>query len=159
MIKSTKKSEIKINWHLIDAKDQVLGRLACRITPLLTGKRKLYFVRNLDCGDHVVVINAKDILVTGKKEKEKFYYSYSGYPSGLKKVSLAQVRERFPERIIINAVSKMLPNNKLRASWMKKLHVFPDSENSYEDKFPLRPRPVSPRQGGSEASKTSEVKK
>ena len=135
MIRSTKKSEIKINWHLIDAKGQILGRLACRITPLLTGKRKPYFVRNLDCGDHIVVINAKDILVTGKKENEKFYYSYSGYPGGLKKISLAQMRERFPERIIINAVSKMLPNNKLRASWLKKLHVFGGSDHPYKDKF------------------------
>lgn len=141
MIKSTKKSEIKINWHLIDAKDQVLGRLACRITPLLTGKRKAYFVKNLDCGDHVVIINAKDILVTGKKEKGKFYYSYSGYPGGLKKTSLAQVRERFPEKIIINAVSKMLPNNKLKALWLKKLHVFAGSENLYEDKFNLEEIP------------------
>lgn len=149
MIRPTKKSEIEASWHLIDAKDQVLGRLASSITPLLTGKRKPYFVRNLDCGDHVVVINAKDILVTGKKENEKFYYSYSGYPGGLKKISLAQMRERFPERIIINAVSKMLPNNKLRALWLKKLHVFAKSEHEYQDKFKVLSRRDSPKEASS----------
>ncbi len=135
MIKPTKKKDIKQSWHLIDAKGQVLGRLACKITPLLIGKRKPYFVKNLDCGDHVIIINAKDILVTGKKETEKFYYSYSGYPSGLSKISFNQLKEKFPERIIINAVSKMLPQNKLRSLWLKKLHVFGGSEYPYGDKL------------------------
>lgn len=143
MIKTTKKSDIKRDWHLIDAKGQILGRLATQVIPLLIGKAKPYFVRNLDCGDHVIVINAKEILVTGKKEKNKFYYSYSGYPGGLKKTSLSQMREKFPERIIVNAVSKMLPNNKLRADFLKKLHVFAGSEHDYKDKIPLRPRLAS----------------
>jgi len=135
MLKPTRKKEIKADWHLIDARGQVLGRLATQIVPLLLGKSKPYFVRNLDCGDHVVVINAREVVVTGKKEEQKFYYSYSGYPGGLKKLSLAQIRERYPEKIIANAVSKMLPNNKLRPLWLKKLHVFAGSEHNYKDKF------------------------
>lgn len=135
MIKPTKESEIKKAWHLVDAKGQVLGRLASRVTALLTGKKKPYFVRNLDCGDHVVIINAKEIVVTGKKKSDKFYYSYSGYPSGLKKRSFSQLKEAHPERIIINAVSKMLPNNKLRQLWLKKLHVFAGGEHPFADKF------------------------
>lgn len=135
MIKSTKKSEVKQQWHLLDAKDQVLGRFASKIIPLLLGKNKTYFVRNLDCGDHVVVINAKAILVTGKKELQKGYYNYSGYPGGLKRMTLEQTREKFPERIIINAVSKMLPQNKLRQLWLRKLHVFAGSEHEFAEKF------------------------
>jgi len=135
MIKPTKKSEIKREWHLIDAKGQVLGRLATQIVPLLLGKNKPYFVRNLDCGDYVVVINAKEVKVTGKKEEQKYYYSYSGYPGGLKKVSLAQMRQKSPEKIILNAVSKMLPKNKLRDLWLAKLHIFAGSEHPYKDKF------------------------
>jgi len=135
MLKPTRKKETKADWHLIDARGQVLGRLATQIVPLLLGKSKPYFVRNLDCGDHVVVINARAVVVTGKKEEQKFYYSYSGYPGGLKKLSLAQIRERFPEKLITNAVSKMLPNNKLRPLWLKKLHVFAGSEHNYKDRF------------------------
>ena len=146
MIRATKKKDIKSEWHLIDAKGEVLGRLASRITPLLIGKNKPYFVRNFDCGDNIVVINAKDILVTGKKENQKIYFSYSGYPGGLKKISLFQMREKFPERIIINAVSRMLPNNKLRDLWLKKLHVFAGREHPYEEKLKVKEeKPVAKR--------------
>jgi len=134
MIKPTKKSKIKRSWCVFDAKDQVLGRLATKIVPRLIGKGKPYFVRNLDCGDNVVVINARLVAVTGKKETQKIYYSYSGYPGGLKKISLAQMREGFPERIIINAVSKMLPQNKLRSLWLNHLYVFAGEEHPYNVK-------------------------
>ncbi|HUV72535.1 MAG TPA: 50S ribosomal protein L13 [Clostridia bacterium] len=135
MVKSTKKSEIERKWHLVDAEGQILGRLASRITPLLLGKCKSYFVRNLDCGDHVVVINAKQVVVTGRKEQQKKYYSYSGYPGGLKVSLLAELREKFPERIIEKAVYNMLPKNKLRSERMKRLHVFANQQHPYEDKF------------------------
>ncbi len=135
MIKPTKKTEIERKWHLIDAKGQIVGRLASRITPLLLGKTKPCFVRNLDCGDHVVVINAEEVVFTGRKEAQKAYYSYSGYPGGLKKKTVAQVRELHPERILERAVNSMLPKNKLRPLWLKKLHVFAGSEHPYQDKF------------------------
>ena len=135
MTKSTKKSAIKREWHLIDAKGEILGRLATKIVPLLLGKTKPYFVCNLDCGDHVVVINAKEVKVTGRKEAQKKYYAYSGYPGGLKITALADLREKFPERIIENAINNMLPKNKLRPEWQKKLHVFAGNEHTYQDKF------------------------
>jgi large subunit ribosomal protein L13 len=135
MIKSTKKDEIKRGWHLIDAKGQVLGRMATRIVPLLTGKNKPCFVRHLDCGDHVVVINAQLITVSGRKETQKKYTSYSGYPGGLKEIPFDRLRERQPEKIIEKAVYNMLPKNKLRDQFMSRLHVFAGAEHRYEDKF------------------------
>lgn len=135
MIKSTKKSRIKTDWHLIDARGQILGRLASTITPLLIGKRKPYYVSNLDCGDQVVIINAAEIRVTGRKEKQKSYYSYSGYPGGLRVQSYLEVKSKYPERIISSAVENMLPKNKLRSLWLGKLHVFPGNIHPYEEKF------------------------
>lgn len=135
MIRPTKKAEIRRKWHLIDAKGQVLGRLASRITPLLMGKRKAYFVRNFDCGDYVVVINAKEVVLTGRKEAQKVYRSYSGYPGGLKEIPAWRMRGTFPERMIERAIANMLPKNKLRALWLKKLHVFAGAEHEYVDKF------------------------
>ena len=133
--KTTKAKEIKREWHLIDAKDKVLGRLATKIAQLLMGKNKPYFTHHLDCGDYVVVINAKEVKVTGKKEKQKIYYHHSGYPGGLKETPLWMLREKHPERIIINAVSGMLPKNKLRAGRLTRLKVQPGGEHPYKDKF------------------------
>lgn len=135
MINSTKKSQIKRTWHLIDAKDQILGRLASKIAPLLIGKYKSYFVKNLDCGDYVVVINALEIKVTGKKETEKKYTSYSGYPAGLKTRTYAEMKEKFPERIVEKAIFNMLPDNKLKSERRNRLHVFAGSEHGFKDKF------------------------
>ncbi|HUW24428.1 MAG TPA: 50S ribosomal protein L13 [Patescibacteria group bacterium] len=138
MIRATKKEAIERKWHLIDAKGQVLGRLASRIAPLLMGKNKACFVRNLDCGDHIVVVNAKEVILTGKKETQKVYQSFSGYPSGLREVPAFRMRETFPERMVERAVANMLPKNKLRALWLKKLHVFAGPEHQYQDKFMVK---------------------
>src|SRR5579872_101604 len=100
----TRESTIKRSWHLIDAKDKTLGRLSTDIAKLLMGKSKPYFVRNLDCGDFVVVINAKDVSVTGRKEEQKKYYRYSGYPSGLRVDILKDLRAKNPNLIIEHAV-------------------------------------------------------
>lgn len=135
MIKSTKKAQIQRNWHLIDAKGQVVGRLATQIVPLLMGKNKPYFVRNMDVGDYVVVINAKEVVFTGRKESRKTYTRYSGYPGGLKKETAAQMREKHPERIMERAVSNMLPKNKLRADQMARLHVYAETAHPYAEKF------------------------
>lgn len=132
---STKQADIKREWHHIDVKDQTLGRVASEIAQLLMGKSKPYFVRNLDCGDYVVVTNAKEIKVTGKKETEKVYYRHSMYPGGLKAARLEEVRSKKPEDIIIHAVKGMLPQNKLRASMLKRLYVFVGETHKYEAKF------------------------
>ncbi|MBI4091996.1 MAG: 50S ribosomal protein L13, partial [Candidatus Levybacteria bacterium] len=127
----TKASEIKREWHLIDVKGRILGRTATEIAKFLMGKGKPYFTKNLDCGDYVVVINAQDVAVSGKKETDKVYTRYSGYPGGLRKITVKELRQRKPEEIIRHAVSGMLPKNKLRAPMLKRLYVFSGAEHPY----------------------------
>lgn len=131
----TEQKHIHRAWHFIDVKEQILGRSATNIAQLLMGKAKPYFVPHLDCGDYVVVVNAADVRVTGKKETQKEYMKYSGYPGGLKRKPLSQVRKENPTRIIQEAVSGMLPQNKLRASMLKRLFVFKDSQHPYQKNF------------------------
>jgi large subunit ribosomal protein L13 len=121
---STKASEIKREWHLIDASDKILGKLATQVANLLMGKHKPVFTRNLDTGDYVVVINAEKIRVTGNKAKQKLYYRHSGYPGGLKSESLEKMLETHPTRVIEHAVKGMLPHNRLGAQMIKKLRVY-----------------------------------
>jgi large subunit ribosomal protein L13 len=130
----TKQSEIVREWHIIDLQDQVLGRAATRIANLLMGKNKSYFVRNLDCGDYVVVINAKDFTVTGNKEKNKVYTRYPGYPGGLHSETLGHLRNRRPIEVIKHAVSGMLPKNKLRDRMMTRLYIYEGAEHPHVDK-------------------------
>ncbi len=133
--KSTKTKDVKREWHLVDAKEKVLGRTSSQIALLLMGKAKPNFVRNLDMGDYVVVINAKSVKVTGNKENLKKYFRHSGYPGGFKAETLAELRNRKPEGIIIHAVSGMLPQNKLKAKMLKRLYIFSGKEHNYVDKF------------------------
>lgn len=121
---SVKASEIKRQHHQIDASGQVLGRLASKVASLLMGKHKPIFSRNLDCGDFVIVTNAKKIKLTGKKLGQKLYYRHSGYPGGLKSISLEKLLETNPTRAIEFAVKGMLPKNKLRDRMMKRLKVY-----------------------------------
>ena len=135
---STKSANIQREWHHIDVKDQVLGRIASEIAQKLMGKSKPYFVRNLDCGDYVVITNAAAVRVTGKKEVDKVYYRHSMYPGGLKAARLEEVRAKKPEDVIIHAVKGMLPQNKLRASMLKRLYVFAGENHKYENKFTVK---------------------
>ena len=132
---STKASQIQRNWHLVDVKDQVLGRIATRIAGKLIGKQKEYYVPYLDCGDYVVVVNASQIKVTGKKAKQKMYSNYSGYPGGLKQKSFEQMMEHDPKKVVLHAVSGMLPKNKLKAKMLKRLYIYPDMEHPYGAKL------------------------
>jgi large subunit ribosomal protein L13 len=132
---SPKASEITRSWNIIDAKDQILGRLATRIAQVLMGKSKTNFVRHLDIGDHVVVINASHIIVTGKKALQKLYHHHSGYPGGMKVTTFDQMLKSKPEQIIIRAVSGMLPRNKLHDRLLKHLHVFSGAEHPYVKQF------------------------
>ena len=124
------------DWYLINAKNKVLGRLSTQIAKILMGKEKTEFVRYLDKGDNLVVINAAKIAVSGNKEEDKKYYRYSGYPSGLKVTNLATLREKRPEDIIYHSVSGMLPKNKLGKSMIKKLHVYPRENHPHEAQNP-----------------------
>ena len=119
--------KVGAQWFVIDAKDQVLGRLATKVARMLIGKDKPSFTPYLDSGDHVVVINANQIKMTGNKIEQKMYYSHSGYPGGLKEVPAKRVREAKPEWVVREAIVGMLPKNKLRARRAKKLRVYRDA--------------------------------
>lgn len=133
--KPTTAGSVKHQWHLIDVKGKVLGREATQIALRLMGKDKPYFVRNLDCGDHVVVTNAAQVAVTGKKERQKLYSRYSGYPGGLKQKALWQVRQENPTELIRHAVWGMLPKNKLRDKLITRLYIYPEATHPYKHKF------------------------
>ncbi|MFH1032342.1 MAG: 50S ribosomal protein L13 [Chloroflexota bacterium] len=129
---TTKASDIKREWYLIDASDKILGKVATRAAGLLMGKHKPIFCHYLDTGDYVVVINAEKIAVTGGKEKKKFYYRHSGYPAGFKSESLEKMLETHPTRAIEHAVKGMLPRNRLGASMLKRLRVFAGESNPHQ---------------------------
>ncbi len=135
---SMKASEVDHKWVIIDAASAPLGRVATVIAQRLMGKYKPTYTPSMDDGDYVVVINAADTIVTGNKELDKTYYSYSGYPSGLKEQSLAEVRATAPTKMIEKAVAGMMPHNKLHAERMKRLRVFPGSEHTHAPQKPVK---------------------
>jgi len=116
------------NWFVVDAEGVVLGRLATRIARMLIGKDKANYTPHLDCGDHVVVINAERVKLTGNKIDQKIYRHHSGYPGGLKEIPIRVMLQRRPEEVVREAVLGMLPKNKLRARRAKKLRVYAGSE-------------------------------
>ena len=128
--------EVSRRWILIDAKDLPLGRLSTEISKYLIGKYKPTYTPHIDGGDYVVVINAAEVPVTGDKEEKKIYYRHSGFPGGIKDATLKEVRAKFPERIIENAVKGMLPKNKLSPERMKRLKVFPSAEHAHTAQTP-----------------------
>ncbi len=136
---SIKASEIKREWHIFDASEQVLGKLATQVASLLMGKHKPAFCRHLDVGDYVVVINAEKVRVTGNKAKLKMYYRHSGYPGGLRSTSLEKMMETHPTRVIEHAVKGMLPHNRLEASMMKRLRVFAGDAHPYQGQVKAAP--------------------
>ncbi len=111
-------------WYVVDAKDQVLGRLATRIASVIRGKHKPIFTPNMDTGDFVIVINAEKVRLTGKRETQKEYFSHSGFPGGVRIRTFAELKEKHPERIIEKAVKGMLPKNRLGRKLIKKLKVY-----------------------------------
>lgn len=127
--------EIKREWHFFDAKNEILGRLATKISRLLIGKHKPSYSPHMDSGDYVVVVNALKVKVTGNKREQKVYRRHSGYPGGFKEVRFEEMLKKQPGRIIKHAVSGMLPDNRLKQERMKRLKVFPGEEHLYQDKF------------------------
>jgi large subunit ribosomal protein L13 len=123
------------SWHLVDAQNQPLGRLATQIASLLMGKHSPNFTRHQDLGNYVVVVNAGKIKFTGNKRQQKTYNRYSGYPGGLKTLTLEQVQTRNPAFPLRHAVSGMLPKNKLKSRMIKRLKIFPGPDHPYQDKF------------------------
>jgi large subunit ribosomal protein L13 len=130
-----KASEVTRAWRLVDADGQTLGRLATQIAGWLRGKHRPTFAEHLDVGDFVVVINARSIRLTGNKATQRRYYRHSTYPGGLKSVSLGEILDKHPERVIKHTVRGMLPHNALGRKMLKKLKVYADSEHPHAAQF------------------------
>lgn len=133
---SIKQSEIEKNWWIADAEGQTLGRFASNIAQILRGKHKVNFTPHMDMGDCVVVINAEKIQVTGSKETEKTYFRHSGFPGGGKETSVAEMRQKHPERIVENAIKGMLPHNRLGRSILSHLKVYVGSDHPHTAQQP-----------------------
>jgi large subunit ribosomal protein L13 len=130
-----KQKDVKRVWHLIDAKGKILGRMSTQIAIFLTGKHKPSYSKHMDIGDWVVVINAKDIMVTGKKAQQKVYYKHSGYPGGFKEVKYSKLIAENPRKVIEIAVGGMLPDNRLKDKRLRRLKVYSGEIHPYVDKF------------------------
>ena len=133
---SQKSSEISREWWVIDASSMPLGKLAVIIADKLMGKSKVTYTPHIDNGDYVVVINAKDLVVTGDKKLQKKYYHHSGFPGGLKELRLEEVIEKDPSKVIEAAVKGMMPKNKLASERMKRLSVFAGGEHTHAAQNP-----------------------
>ena len=131
-----KPGEVAAQWHVVDATDQVLGRLASRIAMILQGKNKPTYTPHVDTGDFVVVVNAEKIAVTGKKLDDKLYHRHSGYPGGLKSRPLRDELERRPTEVLRKAVKGMLPRNRLARAQIRKLKVYAGPEHPHEAQAP-----------------------
>ena len=132
----TKPANVKRDWFVVDAEGKTLGRLASEIARILRGKHKPIYSPAVDCGDYVVVINAKKIRVTGRRLDQKMYYRHSGYMGGLTAISLRDQLEKYPNRVIESAVKGMLPKNKLGRQMIKKLKVYGDENHPHEAQQP-----------------------
>ena len=130
------KAEIVRSWHVLDAEDQVLGRVASKVAMMLMGKHKPMYTPFLDTGDHVVVINAEKIRLTGRKEEQKIYRHHTGYPGGLIEVGVRRVRAHRPVRMLEQAISGMLPKNKLGKQMYRKLKVYAGSKHPHQAQQP-----------------------
>ncbi len=134
---SAKPTDIKSNWWLIDAEGVVLGRLAAHVATLLRGKHKPLYSPNLDCGDHVVIINADKVKITGKKLTDKKYYRHTGYPGGIKEDTPESIfRGEFPQRVVEKAIKRMLPKGTLGNQQYSKLRVYAGAEHPHEAQKP-----------------------
>lgn len=131
-----KKETVQRNWYVIDAKDQVLGRLAVKIANILRGRNKPTYTPHVDTGDFVVVINADKIALTGKKEEQKQYMFYSGYVGGEKRLSVAQMQARQPDFVVKHAVKGMMPRNRLARKMLTKLKVYAGESHPHEAQSP-----------------------
>jgi large subunit ribosomal protein L13 len=131
-----KPGELEREWFVVDATDQVLGRLATRIATVLMGKHKPTYTPHVECGDYVVVLNAQNIKLTGRKLEQKVYQRYSGYPGGQKIIPIERVLKRHPERVLREAVRRMLPKNRLARKMIMNLKLYTNSEHPHQAQQP-----------------------
>ena len=131
-----KPGEVEKKWYVIDAAGKPLGRLAVEISKVLMGKHKPEYTPHVDTGEYVIVVNSQDVLLTGKKKKQKFLYKHSGFPGGLKATSYEVLLRDNPERAVYEAVKGMIPKNRLGRQMIKKLKVYRDSEHPHQAQKP-----------------------
>jgi large subunit ribosomal protein L13 len=141
---SAKPVDVTRVWYIIDASEAPLGRIASRAATLLLGKGKPMFTAHIDTGDFVVIINAGQTVVTGKKATDKMYYKHSGYPGGLRERTFTEQMEKDPTEVIVQAVRGMLPVNKLRDERLKRLKIYVDAEHKHEAQ---KPKMLSMKEG------------
>lgn len=134
---SPKPGDITRQWHVIDAADVVLGRLATQVATLLRGKHKPIFAPHADTGDFVIIVNAEKVALTGNKRRDKVAYRHSGYPGGLKEVGYEELLATYPERAVEKAIKGMLPHNKLGRKQIKKLKVYTGPEHPHAAQLPV----------------------
>ncbi len=133
---SAKAEEVSRSWHLVDAKDQVLGRLASRVAAILRGKHKPIYTPHVDTGDYVVIVNAGMVRVTGRKPTGKVYYRHTGYPGGIKAMTFNEMQEKYPERMLEIAIRGMLPKGPLGRQMFKKLKLYVGTEHPHTGQQP-----------------------
>jgi large subunit ribosomal protein L13 len=131
-----KASDFNRKWYVVDLKDVILGRAAVKIADVLRGKNKPLFSPHVDCGDFVIVLNARHVRVTGKKETGKKYYRYTGYPGGLRTRTFGQLMQKSPERVVEKTIRGMIPHNRLGNKIWKKLHVYADDHHPHQAQKP-----------------------
>jgi len=132
-----KAGEVEQNWHVVDATDQVLGRMATEIAQVLMGKHRPEYTPHVDTGDYVIVTNAKQVKLTGRKDAQSVRTRYTGYPGGLKVETFGSLRERRPEALVEDAVRRMLPKNRLGRVMLKKLKVYAGDEHPHQAQQPV----------------------
>ena len=135
---SIKKDQISRDWFIVDAANQNLGRLASNVAQVIRGKHKPFFTPNLDMGDFVVVINAEKVALSGKKSDMKKYWRHTGFPGGQKEVSFNQMKEKYPDRVITNAVKGMLPHNRLGRQLLTHLKVYSGEDHPHSSQQPKK---------------------
>jgi large subunit ribosomal protein L13 len=133
---SARAQDVQRDWYVVDAQGQTLGRLATRVATILRGKHKPIYTPHVDCGDYVIIINAEQIHTTGQKTSQKMYYRHSGYPGGLKEISLRDQLDKFPNRVLEAAIRGMLPKNRLGRQMFRKLKVYAGPSHPHEAQQP-----------------------
>lgn len=134
---SAKPADVDRKWYVVDAEDVVLGRLASVVATRLRGKHRPIFTPHVDCGDHIIVVNAEKVRLTGRKREDKVFYWHSGYPGGLKRRTVGQILDgKHPERVVTKAVERMIPRSPLGRQVMRKLRVYAGADHPHESQQP-----------------------
>ena len=134
---SAKPADVERKWYVIDADNVVLGRLASVVASRLRGKHRPYYTPHIDCGDHIVIINAEKVHLTGRKRQDKVFHWHTGYPGGIKQRTMAQILDgKHPERVVLKAIERMVPRNPLGRQQMRKLRVYVGAQHPHESQQP-----------------------